>query len=588
MDDKLITLDRIICLAIYLIFILTNRHTFLRIIYTGLFASNVFSIIKNKSTIKLKSILLLIFNYLVSYFLIKDPNPFYYLISFWIPMPNFFRAIFIIIFISYFFNNHLFKVEGDNGEDKSELKEESKENHIKEDEKKEKGEEIKENEEKKENIEKVENEEKKGNVENKEKEDIKEENKENKEKEEIKEFNKEKDKEIKEKAEIKEEKVLLTEIKNRKKYFLSREIKFFWDNKLSLLNLFVALILLRIFIYFYDFKFWIFFANKEKLLSFNTNTNITNSSNLTNNKTVYYISSIVYNIEPIIKDWIDEMKKLIDYLGPENVIISIYENGDSTDKTRKYLNFFESYLINNKVTNVVNMEKIEEKEGVDRIRFLARLRNKSLDLLYQIADLDFSNTKIIFFNDILFRFEDIIKLLATNNGNYDSVCAMDYYDSFYDTWASIGLDGKQFRRYFPYMYNKEQQDAYINGEPIRTFSCWNGVTVINAKPFEDRNKLFFRTGRKIRQSECTLLHADMYFMGYRKVLVNTQVAVAYTYEYYYKNHYLYPWTKNLFTYFYYYFKYGFIKRNYNLTNLVDENIDMDDDLDQVVLEYMIK
>ena len=127
MDDKLITLDRIICLAIYLIFILTNRHTFLRIIYTGLFASNVFSIIKNKSTIKLKSILLLIFNYLVSYFLIKDPNPFYYLISFWIPMPNFFRAIFIIIFISYFFNNHLFKVEGDNGEDKSELKEESKE-----------------------------------------------------------------------------------------------------------------------------------------------------------------------------------------------------------------------------------------------------------------------------------------------------------------------------------------------------------------------------------------------------------------------------------------------------------------------------
>ena len=417
------------------------------------------------------------------------------------------------------------------------------------------------------------------------------EKKDNKKKEKLEEDKeKEKAEEKKEKEEnnkkINEEKELL--IKNAKKYFLSREIKFFWDNKLSLLNLFVALILLRIFIYFYDFKFWIFFANKEKLLSFNTNTNTTNNSNSTNNKTIYYISSIVYNIEPIIKDWIDEMKNLIDYLGPQNVIVSIYENGDSTDKTRKYLNFFESYLINHKVVNIINMEKIEEKEGVDRIRFLARLRNRSLDFLYQIADLDFSNTKIIFFNDILFRFEDIIKLLATNNGDYDTVCAMDYYDSFYDTWASIGLDGKQFRRYFPYMYNKEQQDAYINGEPIRTFSCWNGVTVINAKPFEDRDKLFFRTGTKIRQSECTLLHADMYFMGYRKVLVNTQVAVAYTYEFYYKNHYLYPWTKNLITYFYYYFKYGFIKRNYNLTNLVDENIDMDNDLDKVVLEYMIK
>ncbi len=575
MDDNFITLDRILFIAIYLIFILTNRHTFFRIIYTGLFASNVFYIIKNKYSVKLKSIILCALIYFISYFFIKDPNPFYYLITFWIPMPNFFRAIFIIIFITYFFNNYLFKVEDDNKNNLPEYTKENIENNIKNNKQKNKEEKLKEKEEKKEIEKKKEMKEKKD---NKKKEKL-EEDKE-----------KEKAEEKKEKEEnnkkINEEKELL--IKNAKKYFLSREIKFFWDNKLSLLNLFVALILLRIFIYFYDFKFWIFFANKEKLLSFNTNTNTTNNSNSTNNKTIYYISSIVYNIEPIIKDWIDEMKNLIDYLGPQNVIVSIYENGDSTDKTRKYLNFFESYLINHKVVNIINMEKIEEKEGVDRIRFLARLRNRSLDFLYQIADLDFSNTKIIFFNDILFRFEDIIKLLATNNGDYDTVCAMDYYDSFYDTWASIGLDGKQFRRYFPYMYNKEQQDAYINGEPIRTFSCWNGVTVINAKPFEDRDKLFFRTGTKIRQSECTLLHADMYFMGYRKVLVNTQVAVAYTYEFYYKNHYLYPWTKNLITYFYYYFKYGFIKRNYNLTNLVDENIDMDNDLDQVVLEYMIK
>ena len=575
MDDNLITLDRILFIAIYLIFILTNRHTFFRIIYTGLFASNVFYIIKNKYSVKLKSIILCALIYFISYFFIKDPNPFYYLITFWIPMPNFFRAIFIIIFITYFFNNHLFKVEDDNKSNLPEYTEENIENNIKNDKQKNKEEKLKEKEEKKEIEEKKEMKEKKDNK-NKEKLEEDKEKEKAEEKKEKEENNKK----------INEEKELL--IKNAKKYFLSREIKFFWDNKLSLLNLFVALILLRIFIYFYDFKFWIFFANKEKLLSFNTNTNTTNNSNSTNNKTIYYISSIVYNIEPIIKDWIDEMKKLIDYLGPQNVIVSIYENGDSTDKTRKYLNFFESYLINHKVVNIINMEKIEEKEGVDRIRFLARLRNRSLDFLYQIADLDFSNTKIIFFNDILFRFEDIIKLLATNNGDYDTVCAMDYYDSFYDTWASIGLDGKQFRRYFPYMYNKEQQDAYINGEPIRTFSCWNGVTVINAKPFEDRDKLFFRTGTKIRQSECTLLHADMYFMGYRKVLVNTQVAVAYTYEFYYKNHYLYPWTKNLITYFYYYFKYGFIKRNYNLTNLVDENIDMDNDLDKVVLEYMIK
>ena len=102
-------------------------------------------------------------------------------------------------------------------------------------------------------------------------------------------------------------------------------------------------------------------------------------------------------MEPIIQDWISEMKQLIDYLGKDRVIVSIVENGDSKDKTRKYLNYFENYLINNKVINIINTDKKETKEGVDRIRFLAKLRNRSLDFLYRIGDLDFDNTKIIFF-----------------------------------------------------------------------------------------------------------------------------------------------------------------------------------------------
>ena len=558
MVESMITLDRIIVFAIYLLFLLTNRHTFFNCIYTGLFASNAYLIIKNKYSIKLKSLILYALIYFISYFFIKDPNPFYYLLTFYLPMPNFFRAIFIIMFVSYFFNNHIFKEDVNNKEISEKIKESNENNSKKENEKDNREEQQNEEEEKLNKIESI----------------IKEEKEEKKENE-VKEENKE----IKGKETKKEE-------KTKRICFLSREIKDLWGDKTNFLYFLILLILLRIAIYFYDLKYWIYFANQQKLLSFNKNNN--NNSTNTDGKTIYYISSVIYNIEPIIKDWIEEMKKLINYLGPQNVIVSIYENGDSTDKTRKYLDFFESYLINNKIVNVINIEKLEEKEGVDRIRFLAKLRNRSLDFLYSIVDLDFSNTKIIFFNDIIFRYEDIVKLIATNNGDYDTVCAMDYYESFYDTWASIGLDGKQFRRYFPYMYNKEQQDAYINGETIRTFSCWNGVTVFNAKPFENRDKLFFRNGKKLRQSECTLLHADMYLMGYRKVFVNTQIAVAYTYEYYYKNHYLYPWTKNLVTYFYYYFKYGFIKRNYNLTNLVDNDIDMDDNLDEFILEYMTK
>ena len=559
--------DRITLIIIYIFFLFTNRHNFFRIIYTCLLMINMYYLGKNRFNIKLKQWIIYILSYVSSYYLIKDPNPFYYLLTFYLPLPNFFRAVFIIMFISYIFNKYIIALEIPKNIiiEKEDKKEDNKDNIIKEEEVKK--EEIIEKEIQKEEI---------------KEEEIKKEVVLEKEiqKEEIKQDNKEENKDDEKKEEIKEE----DKNKNNKKeevirrFFLSREIDYLWENKESLIWLFIWLILLRIGIYFYEIKYWVLVEDNP----------FDNSKNLSQNKTIYYISAVIYNMEPIIKDWISEMKQLIDYLGTDRVIVSIVENGDSTDKTRKYLQFFENYLINHKVVNLINIEKREQKEGVDRIRFLAKLRNRSLDLLYKIGDLDFDNTKIIFFNDIIYRYEDILKLLFTNNGNYDTVCAMDYYEGFYDTWASIGLDGKQFRRYFPYFYNKELQDAYINGEVIRTFSCWNGVTVINAKAFEDRDKLFFRTGKKIRQSECTLLHADMYWMGYRKIFVNTQVAVAYTYEYYYKNHYLYPWTKNLITYFYYYFKYGFIKRNYNMTNLVDENITMYNNLDQIVKEYMGK
>ena len=559
--------DRIILIIIYILFLFVDRHLFFRIIYSCLLISNMYYLWKNKFNIKLKQWIILIFSYIFAHYLIEDPNPFYYLLTFYLPLPNFFRAVFIIILNSYIFNKYIIILEIPKNQilenDKTVEKEITEKN---------------DNENKKED--------------NNNMEDLKEEkDKEIKEEEKIEDKNKSlvKTEDIKEEEKKDENKVSEDKKENKenivKLYFLYNEIQYYWKNKESLIWLLIWLILLRIAIYFYDIKYWIYIESPEKLL-YNSDSNNNKNDITKSNKTIYYISAVIYNMEPIIKDWISEMKQLIDYLGRENVIVSIVENGDSTDKTRKYLNFFENYLINNKVINIIDTEKKEQKEGVDRIRFLAKLRNRSLDFLYRIGDLDFERTKIIFFNDIIFRYEDIVKLIYTNNGNYDTVCAMDYYEGFYDTWASIGLDGKQFRRYFPYFYNKEEQDAYINGEVIRVFSCWNGVNVITAKAFEDRDKLFFRTGRKIRQSECTLLHADMYWLGYRKVFVNTQVAVAYTYDYYYKNHYLYPWTKNLFTYFYYYFKYWFVKRNYNMTNLESNDITMDNNLDQVVKEYM--
>ena len=47
-----------------------------------------------------------------------------------------------------------------------------------------------------------------------------------------------------------------------------------------------------------------------------------------------------------------------------------------------------------------------------RIEYYAKLRNKCLDLLYELPNIDFNNTIIIFFNDVIFHYEDIINLLS--------------------------------------------------------------------------------------------------------------------------------------------------------------------------------
>ena len=490
--------DETILLMIYYSYLLfPNRKYFFLFIYSILIISNISKlfqlIFSPKLQIKKRIIIFLkyAFCYLLSYFLIKDPNPFYNLFTFYLPFPDLFKGIFIIIFISFFLNKKVFDIKIE--------EEESKKDKEKEEEKLD--------------------------------------------------------------------------------YFLSKYFSYFKNNKIKFFLLLLFLIGIKICIYLYNIKFWIYFSSKEEILS---------SDNINNTK--YYICSIICNAETIIVDWISQLKLLIDFLGKENVYISILENADSKDNTAIYLSDFKNYLDENNIKNKIILEKIAEKGEKERIVYLGELRDLSMNYLYEIKNLNFSNTKIIFLNDIIYRYQDIIKLLSTNGGTYDSydaVCGLDFYEGFYDSWASQLLDGMYFRRYYPYMSNKEAQDAVLNNELIRTFSCWNGATVFWAKAFEDKI-LYFRHGYKIRQSECLLIHSDMHSMGFQKTLVDPTIKVAYTYEYYYKNYYLYPWTKNLFTYFFYYFRYFFEKRDKKMTNIKDRGIEMEPSFKYLWQLYLTK
>ena len=160
----------------------------------------------------------------------------------------------------------------------------------------------------------------------------------------------------------------------------------------------------------------------------------------------------------------------------------------------------------------------------------------------KLIAVDFDNTIIIFLNDVIFKYEDIINLLSTNNEDFDSVCGLDMQANyFYDRWVAIDLDGNGLNQYFPYFINKEAQDLILNHKPIRIFSCWNGIIAFQASSLKDK-QLKFRhkenytlpkyvlnnPNSNYYESECTYFNIDLFSLGYSKKFINPDVRVTYS------------------------------------------------------------
>ena len=218
---------------------------------------------------------------------------------------------------------------------------------------------------------------------------------------------------------------LIKKLKNiSESYFLSFLFKSLTGNK-RFKYLLIVLILIytaKTIIFLNRIKIWVYMNNKEKTIPISTLKN-----------TTFYITSNLVNMESIIDNYIQQLKYLINYLGEENVIISIVENEDSKDNTRTILKNFQLYLTDKNILNkfYLNREiedprklgKPFEKYSRLRIEYFAKLRNKCLQYLYEVPNIDFNNTIILFLNDIVFKYEDIINLLSTNNEDFDVVCA---------------------------------------------------------------------------------------------------------------------------------------------------------------------
>ncbi|MCQ2819180.1 MAG: glycosyltransferase family 69 protein, partial [archaeon] len=389
------------------------------------------------------------------------------------------------------------------------------------------------------------------------------------------------------------------------KYFLSNISKLVLKSKLNCLLFYLLMAGIHFLQYEYNTKYFVYFKNKDTLI---------------NPKDKYYICANLCNNEHILPDWIGEMKKLINYLGTDNVYFSVYENGDSKDKTQKYLKEFKEYLDDKNIPNSIFMKhevdkfefpKIDEdilpgeenneeikakkywktfyRKLAQRISFLSILRNKALDYLYEIPNIDYNHLKVLYFNDIIFNYEDIINLLSTNKGDFDVTCGMDYYWGFYDTLVSIDLNGHRLIDHFPFYANLEAQDAFIEGDNIRVFSCWNGVIAAKGKIFQNKTVQFRNTTKKVDMptSECTLFNYDSYINGFGKVIINPWVAIGYEYDTYYFRKYAASWTMDAYHYFCNFFQFIQYKKDKRMTDLNTPIIPMSKNLTNltVSLQY---
>jgi len=253
----------------------------------------------------------------------------------------------------------------------------------------------------------------------------------------------------------------------------------------------------------------------------------------------------------VLPSLLGELRTVISVLGHERVFVSAFAS-QSQDDTSAQLNEFRRWLDRNRVPNNIVVDGLveghsERPSNWNRIQWLSAVRNKAIDHLGEASSKIWSSSmpediQVLFVNDVFVSAGEIFHLLATRGMDYDAVCGLDLHAFFYDNWVTRDRNGYSFSSYYPYVKDVESQESVRRGEPFPVNACWNGIAVLNAKPFLVNNVKFrwednFDGHLECAQSECYYVHKDFRDAGYGKIYINPQVRVAYEKRWYDFHHY---------------------------------------------------
>ncbi|EXJ68693.1 uncharacterized protein A1O5_08487 [Cladophialophora psammophila CBS 110553] len=293
------------------------------------------------------------------------------------------------------------------------------------------------------------------------------------------------------------------------------------------------------------------------------------------NQKIFIVAQFWTNARVISERWGQALLDLVGVLGKENIYVSIYESG-SLDNTKDVLKMLDDVLEQNNIPHQTILDPTTHADEINagplddqgnprqgwiqttsvgtqwgkemrRIPYLARLRNTSLNPLFRLRDEHGQRfDKILFLNDVVFRPQDVLTLLATNQGSFSAACALDFHlpPAYYDTFALRDSERLgTIQTFFPYFRSQESRESMLKGLPTKVTSCWNGMIVMDSTPFYDG--LQFRAlsdslaSKHLEASECCLIHTDMNITSpgsADRIYVNPSVRVGYTVEAYTTTH----------------------------------------------------
>ncbi|KAG2047515.1 hypothetical protein BDR06DRAFT_963849 [Suillus hirtellus] len=195
-----------------------------------------------------------------------------------------------------------------------------------------------------------------------------------------------------------------------------------------------------------------------------------------------FIAAMFYNNEYVIPYWHDTLIKVIHYLGPDNVFVSIVES-HSTDESPQLLDALDADLallgVSRRIlTRDKAVPKPDDMRGNNRIEFLAATRNRVIEPLI-VGGYD----RVVFSNDIFIEPESFVELLETNSGDYDMACGLDMgHFGAYDMWVLRDRQAKLASAIWPYFFDEADYKAMHTDSPVPVFTCWNGIVVFTADP----------------------------------------------------------------------------------------------------------